>query len=374
MEQGTITDLIVRTSRSHGDESDRCHTDRPRKRPATGILIDGIFFSVSLAALVLRAGSPVFRTVAATFVAIVFEALPFMLIGSVAGGLVEVFISQERMSKIFPKGKKGVLLAAGLGLIFPVCECAVVPFVRRLLGKGVPPGAAAAYLLAGPVVNPVVLVSTGVAYSLDWSFAFLRLAFGYMIGVSVGLMVGRVFGADSNRILLHQDAAHSSTVSSCSCTHSHCHAELFAAGPSTGNARRIWDALGHGAGDFLDTGRFLVMGAGVAASINVLLPRHLFTGLAGSPVLNIGSAMALAVSLNLCSDADAFIASSMRLFWSFSSQMAFMLLGPMLDIKLFFMYRAVFRGRFIVFMAVMIPLCVMLAALGLHVFAGGGRG
>jgi uncharacterized membrane protein YraQ (UPF0718 family) len=151
---------------------------------------------------------------------------------------------------------------------------------------------------------------------------------------------------------------------------------------SARRAGRIWEALSHGAGDFLDTGRFLVIGAFVAALINAALPRYLLAGLVGSPILSIGAAMVLAMGLNLCSDADAFVASSMRSFLPAPAQMAFMLLGPMLDIKLLFMYRSLFRKGFIAFMAVVIPACVMFTALGhhaflelaLHLLAGGARG
>ena len=319
---------------------------------------------------------------AVTFVAIVLEALPFMMVGSIAGGLIEVFVSNERLSRIFPRGRKGVLLAAGLGLLFPVCECAVIPLIRRLLAKGVPPGAAVAYLLAGPIVNPIVFLSTGIAYSFHWPFAFFRLVFGYVIGVSVGLIVGAVFGSDPRRIMLHEDAAQSCPDASCSCRLDHAQAEPLHDGFSARPPGRIWDALEHGAGDFLDTGRFLVIGAFVAALINAALPRHLLAGLAGSPILSIGGAMVLAMGLNLCSDADAFVASSMRPFLPYPAQMAFMLLGPMLDVKLLFMYRSLFRKGFIAFMAVVIPACVMLTALGhhallelaLHLLAGGARG
>ncbi|MGD0232095.1 MAG: permease [Syntrophorhabdales bacterium] len=383
-ERGIITNSATTTNPCLlGDEGNHHDAaDRPRKGPASGGLIDGIFLAAALAALLLWAGTPVFRTMEVTFVAIVLEALPFMMVGSIAGGLIEVFISNERLSRIFPKGRKGVLLAAGLGLLFPVCECAVIPLIRRLLTKGVPPGAAVAFLLAGPIVNPIVFLSTGIAYSFHWSFAFLRLGLGYLKSVSVGLIIGAVFGSDPRRIMLYGDAARSCPDASCSCHLDHAHVEPFGDGLFSRRAGRMWEALSHGAGDFLDTGRFLVIGAFVAALINAALPRHVLAGLAGAPILCIGAAMVLAMGLNLCSDADAFVASSMRPFLPYPAQMAFMLLGPMLDIKLLFMYRSLFRKRFIVFMAVVIPACVMLTALGHHallkvalrVLAGGAHG
>ena len=339
-----------------------------RENPASDILIGALFLGAALLGLVLWAGAPVFKTIAVTFVAIVLEAVPFVMIGSIAGGLMEVFVSNERMSAIFAKGRKGIFLAAGLGLLFPVCECAVVPFIRRLLAKGVPPGAAAAYLLAGPIVNPIVFLSTGVAYSFYWPTAFLRLILGYIVGVFVGFLVGAVFGSDPRSIAIREGAAESCRDDSSSCFHDH--AERLADGLPAKRAGRLWEALGHGAVDFIATGRFLVMGAFVAAFINAALPRHVLVGLAGVPILSIASAMALAVGLNLCSDADAFVAASMRSFLPFPAQMAFMLLGPMLDVKLLFMYRSVFRGRFIVFMAIVIPACIMLVAMGHRALIG----
>jgi uncharacterized membrane protein YraQ (UPF0718 family) len=131
---------------------------------------------------------------AIVFVSIVLEAIPFMLVGALVGGLIESFVSRERLTAIMPgNGWLTVCIAAGAGFIFPVCECAVVPVVRRLIGKGLPLSAAIAYLLGGPVVNPIVAASTALAYAFDWRIVLLRLALGYGIAVAIGLIMGRIF-------------------------------------------------------------------------------------------------------------------------------------------------------------------------------------
>jgi uncharacterized membrane protein YraQ (UPF0718 family) len=116
------------------------------------------------------------KSPAIIFVSIVLEAIPFMLAGSLVGGIIEAFVSRERITSIFPKkGWLTVSIAACAGMVFSVCECAVVPVVRRLLCKGIPLSAAIAYLLGDPVVNPIVIVSTALVYAFDWRIVILRI-------------------------------------------------------------------------------------------------------------------------------------------------------------------------------------------------------
>jgi uncharacterized membrane protein YraQ (UPF0718 family) len=329
------------------------------------------------------------RTFSIIFLSILFEALPFMLIGSFAGGLIEEFVSREKVIEILPeKSKRAVFMAAAIGFLFPVCECAIVPVVRRLLRKGVPFSAAIAYLLAGPIVNPLVAASTAVAYFYDWKVVFLRIGLGYFIAVFVGLLMDKLIPEDERLAKKLMDSAsqkakasksddsgcsgahkhdhehdcnhnhdhehghdhktcthehaHEAESSGCACGHNHSHNDE---GKKAGVFARLHRALIHGADDFLEVACFLVVGAFFAALVQTFLDRQTVIGIMGENWIAILVMMLLAVLLNLCSEADAFIAASFKNLVPFSGQLGFLVLGPMFDIKLFFMYFSIFSRK-----------------------------
>lgn len=308
-----------------------------------------------------------------------------MLIGSVIGGLIETFINSERMMAVLPKRQwQTIMLAAGLGLLFPVCECAIVPVVRRLARKGFPLGAVIAYLLGGPIVNPVVGASTLLAYSGDWTIAAVRLGLGYALAVGVGFFMSWFLNArqafvkevvnagKSNPHSEGHDHALSPSEHShdhepqattacheghiCTCGHHHSHQSR------SGWAGKITGVLEHASEDFISAGRYLIIGAFVAALANTYIEREVFAGLAQVPGVAILIMMLLAVALNLCSEADAFVAASFRQIVPMSAQMAFMLLGPMLDFKLLLMYRTLFKPKAIILLSVSVFVLVLAVA------------
>ncbi|MBL6995976.1 permease [Desulfobacula sp.] len=274
------------------------------------------------------------------FSSIVLEAFPFMLIGALIGGLIEVFVSRDALIKLLPKNRVlSIVLAGSLGIIFPVCECAIVPVVRRLLGKGMPLGAAIAFLLGGPIVNPLVFASTLVAYSFSWDVAFLRLFAGYGIAIAVGLLIDGLFTR-------HQALVENPTQQDCGCGHIHHH---HSEGEQSGLKDRFMGALSHSAQDFYDICKFLIIGAFIAAALQTFVPRQALVAVMTNPFSAIFLMMVLAVMLNLCSEADAFISASFQpLGIPLSAQLSFMVLGPMLDIKLILMYLTVFSKKMII--------------------------
>jgi uncharacterized membrane protein YraQ (UPF0718 family) len=311
--------------------------------------------------------SPAWRgivdNIAINFLAIILEAMPFMLIGSLAGGLIEVFVPAAFIDRVLRRRPlRAILLAGVFGFVVPVCECAIVPVVRRLLGKGVPLGAAVTFLLAGPIVNPLVLWSTAVAYSYEWSMVGLRLGGGYLIAVVIGLATAAVFrrGNGLKAQLPPEPFA------ACGCSH-----DLGQDGQPL--ARRLYHAVEHAGDDFFSVGRFLIIGALVAAVLRSSVSLDTFTLMAAAPWLAILAMMALAVLLNLCSEADAFIAVTFRELLPASSQLAFMLLGPMFDLKLLLMYVAVFDKKLILWLCLTVPLLVFTATMGLQAMAPGLR-
>ncbi len=298
------------------------------------------------------------QTFALVFLSIVLEALPFMLIGSGVGGLIEVFVSRERLMARLPRRPWAVTcMSAALGLVLPLCECAVVPVVRRLTRKGLPLSGAIAYLLAGPIVNPIVGTSTSLAYAFDWRVVVVRLGCGYVIAVTVGLLMGRVFS--KRRAFVANE--HASGKSSICCSHDHGeHAH------DVPMAKRMLRALQHASDDFLAVAHYLVIGAAIAAFAQMVLERRAVLEFAALPVLPSLTMMVLAILLNLCSEADAFIAASFRGLLPLPAQMAFMLTGPMFDLKLLLMYRTLFTRRAIAVLATAILLAVVFVSVALE--------
>jgi uncharacterized membrane protein YraQ (UPF0718 family) len=316
---------------------------------------------------------------------IVIEALPFLLLGSLASGLVEAYVPRERLERLLPKGR---LASTGFGLLLgaatPCCECGVVYLARRLMGKGVPPGAAVAFMLAAPVVNPVSILSTVVAFRGDVSMAVWRCL---LVGLAA-LVVGWLAGGQKTEALLRPLDGRQPD---CGCghdhgpDHDHNHAPATVPGSPFGsladalpvaalrrNIRRekAASALRHAMADFLDMAKVLVFGAMVAAAFKAYVPAPVVMAMENDMALAIPGMMLLAVCLSLCSQADAFVAASFSSF-PLASRLAFLALGPMLDLKLLLMWRDVFTKR-LVRLLVVVPAAIVFVACVVFGFATGG--
>jgi len=334
--------------------------------------LPAVFLVVAFLLLPAGSDSSTLNSLAIVFISIVLEAIPFMLMGSLVGGVIEVFLSRERMTALLPKrGWQTVCVAAAAGILFPVCECAVVPVVRRLVGKGFPFAAAIGYLLGGPIVNPVVAASTALAYAFDWRMVTLRLIGGYFLAVVIGLAMGRLFQNAPAILAIEVDP----TSSPCGCTHDSHAPACGCASTHAATAPVDWmDKAGaafiHAKNDFLAVGHYLVIGAFIAALAQTHVERSLFTGLADIPSVSVLLMMSLAILLNLCSEADAFIAASFQGMMPVSAQLAFLLTGPMLDLKLLLMYRSLFTKRAIIALAGLVAVMVFLFSMGYETLAG----
>jgi uncharacterized membrane protein YraQ (UPF0718 family) len=291
------------------------------------------------------------------FLSIIFEALPFVLFGALLSGTIEMFVSRQRMLSLVPKGPLRQLLAgAAIGVVLPVCECGVIVVLRRLLKKGLPLRMALTYLLAAPIVNPVVIVSTFVAFrgKSEWLFMPLaRVGFGVAIAMAVASWLGR----DKFRSLIKVYQGRQGEPPPDE------HAGLSV-------RRRLSAAADHALDEFLDVMKYLILGAAVAGVLQTFVDRSLVSAVADSPVLGVVGLMGLAVALNLCSEADAFVAVGLVGF-GVVARLAFLVLGPMLDMKLLYMYGAVFERRFILRLALAIvaTVFVVMCLLSLAEFA-----
>ncbi len=283
---------------------------------------------------------------------LLYEAMPFVVVGSLLSGFVERCVSRETVARLFPKNRLlGIGASACMGLIFPMCECGIVPVARRLVRKGVPVSCAVTYMLASPIVNPLVIVSTLVAFSRQepWTVTGLRVGMGYATAIVIGLVVWKLLG-EQNVLLRRHRRGGSDTPD-----------EVRHRGSVLG------DSLLLAAEDFIEIGATLVVGTALAALVNSGFSRAAMEPFAANPIAAISSMSALAVGLNLCSEADAFVARSFVAF-PLSAKMAFLVLGPMVDIKLIVMYTTVFRPKAIVAISGLTTLVVFLLCYTGHLW------
>jgi len=96
----------------------------------------------------------------ARFFVIILGELVLLFIGiSFLVGLIQQFVSEEKMREVLSKPKRGLgnILGAAFGSLTPFCSCSTIPILVGLLGSGAPFGASMSFLLASPVLNPVIL-------------------------------------------------------------------------------------------------------------------------------------------------------------------------------------------------------------------------
>lgn len=264
------------------------------------------------------------------FGSLLVEAMPFILLGATISAAIEVLVPSSTFAKLgrLPKGLQ-LPAAAAAGMAFPVCECGSVPVARRLAAKGLAPGAAITFMLAAPIVNPVVIASTFVAYrgrDTLWLMVIGRFVLGFVVAMAVGWVIGALKGSGELLRTPTQDVATEEAIE--------------------GTEARWRRFAGHLAGDVVFMARFLVIGAFIAAAVQTFVPQSVVDRVAGLPILSIVAMMLLAFLMSLCSESDAFVAASFVAFGP-AAQLAFLVSGPMIDVKLSALYAGTYRGGFV---------------------------
>lgn len=293
----------------------------------------------------------IFLQLNTVFLSMVMEAIPFVLIGVLVSGLIQMFVTEKWIAKVMPKNRfLSTVLGCGIGVLFPSCECGIVPITRRLLGKGVPLNAGIAFMLTGPVINPIVLFSTYIAFGNDWTVVFVRAGMAIAVAFCVSLIVALAFPQLPMRIGADQPAPVAATVD---------HTVVPESRAPIG--KRLYSVLTHAIEEFFDVGKFLVLGAFIAACMQTFIPTSSLMQLGSNPWTASLVMIGLAFTMSLCSEADAFIASSFRSTFSMGALSAFLVFGPMIDIKNTLMLLGTFRGKFV---AVLIALVTVFTLLG----------
>jgi uncharacterized membrane protein YraQ (UPF0718 family) len=305
--------------------------------------------------------------------------MPFIVLGAVIAGILEEFLPQQALTKLLPKSVlPSVMIGALLGLIFPMCECGIVVVMRRLLRKGLPLSCCIAYMLAGPIINLVVIFSTWVAFK-DHKIApevvGLRVGLGFVVACITALVVQVQYRKYGNA-LLKPIAAPRDVPTPVASKPSQIEPETSLNGmngndvPAPEPKKTIMMRLGNISStalhDFVDITVFLILGAMLAAVAKQQIGADRIDALSREqPVLAIPLMMFMAVIMCLCSEADAFVAASFKNM-HISAKLAFLVLGPMLDLKLLLMFTRVFRARLIATIVTCVVVLVLVLCLLVH--------
>ena len=280
------------------------------------------------------------------FSSLLLQAIPLVMMGAFVAALIGTFVPDSAFARIGRLPEPLQIPAAGLaGFAFPVCECGSVPVARRLVDRGLIPSAAVTFMLAAPILNPIVVISTAIAYrgrDVLWPMVLGRVGLGLIAAMVVGWVVGERDRSGFLRTAKDHDHDHgcgcAAEHDSCDCAQGDCsHHE---------EESRTSRFFNYFAGDFMFMGRFLIFGTAVAAALQTLLPQSILGSVANTPIVSLIVMMALAFALSLCSESDAFVAASFVQF-GVGPQLAFLVFGPMLDAKLVFLYNATFSKGFL---------------------------
>ncbi len=280
------------------------------------LLVLLVVFRNPLASLI---SDPRLQTWTTVFVSVLVQAVPFLVFGVVLSAIIAVYVPRSFWARALPKHPALAVPTASLaGVVLPGCECGSVPIAGSLIRRGVTPAAALAFLLAAPAINPIVLTATAVAFPGNPEMVVARGVASLVVAVAMGWLWLRLGKAEWIKLPHRPDL------------------------DAMSRGQAFWASARH---DVMHAGGFLVIGAAAAATINVIVPERWLNALAGNELLAILALAALAVLLSICSEADAFVAASLSQF-SLTSRLVFLVVGPMVDLKLISMQAGVFGRRF----------------------------
>ncbi|MDM5211254.1 permease [Peribacillus sp. RS7] len=293
-------------------------------------------------------GYPMLHSVLVVFLGLFLESIPFLFLGAIASSFIQLFISEEIIQRMIPKRPLTAIFAAiGAALIIPVCECAIIPVVRRLIQKGVPVHAGVVLLVTAPILNVIVFGSTYYAFQNNPSILYGRIILCVLTAVIVGLFV---------YIFSTKDVVKEEKVE---LVHGHEH---------DFRSTKWTSFIDHTSQEFFMVGRYFIIGALFASIFQVIMDRTVLADIGQAPIKGTALMMGIAFVLSLCSSADAFVAASFSHSFLPGSILGFLVFGPMLDLKNVLIMMSCFKRSFVVtyvllVFAVVFSLCLIAGGL-----------
>jgi uncharacterized membrane protein YraQ (UPF0718 family) len=313
------------------------------------------------------------------FLSLLVEALPFLTIGVLLSSAILLFSDEQKLIALLPRNPiLGALVGSVLGFLFPVCECGNVPVARRFLMQGLPTSVAIGFLLAAPTINPIVIWSTWVAFRDQPELVFFRIAFSLIIAITISCVFS--LQSDSRPLLqpllakqlsrlknrrskdLFQQSPKDLPILLQSGTFwldkpgqpiTLNDLEIIADVPSPLVPKRVQLFFENVIQELRELGGMLVIGSAIAASIQTFVPREIILDLGRGSISSILAMMLLAGVVSVCSTVDSFFALSFASAFTSSSLLAFLVFGPMIDIKSVGLMLSIFKPRFMLYLLVL---------------------
>lgn len=334
------------------------------------------------------------------FFSLMVEAMPFLLLGVLFSSALLLFVDERKLVAAVPRNPLLAALAGSLiGCLFPVCECGNVPVARRLIVQGAPASMAIGFLLAAPTINPIVFWATWTAFRDQPEVVFMRVGFTLLIASVIGWIfstqadlrpllqpaVSRTMpvprSAETSTTSRSGEAATSTLLQSGTfllgeagqpirLDGSQLQAATLAANPALA---RPWSdrwrlLLDNVVQELRELGGVLVLGAAIASIIQVMAPREMILGLGQGTITSILAMMLLACVVSICSTVDSFFALSFASTFTTGSLLAFLVFGPMIDLKNIALLWSVFRTRAIVYLFILAGQLTFLLALLVNLY------
>ena len=316
------------------------------------------------------------------FISLLVEAIPFLLLGVLLSSSLLLLVDEKKLITKLPKNPLlGAIVGSCIGFLFPVCECGNVPVARRLLLKGVSPAVAIAFLLAAPTINPIVIWSTWVAFNGQPQIVVLRIVFSLIIAIVIGCLfslqkdvrellqprlIKRLNYLEQPNTQLDWQKAkvpallQSGTFLLGSDRPLESKGSLLVDTENVKPKKKQWQFIDNVLQELQELGGMLVLGAAIAATIQVFVPREIVFSLGQNNITSILAMMLLAAIVSICSTVDSFFALSFVSTFTSGSILAFLVFGPTIDIKALGLMLSIFKPKIIIYLFVIIAQLVFL--------------
>ena len=328
----------------------------PRLRPSL-LIIAGALVVAALVALALVSPGPALPTRLqdglTLSISVLIESMPFVVLGVLLSIVVQVWVPPGAIERWMPRRAWARRMALSLlGMLVPVCECGNVPFARGLMMRGFTVPETLTFLIAAPIVNPIVIITTHQAFGFDDGILIARLVGGFAVANLIGWLYSK--HPDPDALVTERFAA--------SC-------ELANDPDATRGLDRGRRSLAQFVVELRAVMPALIIGSALAGAVQVLVPRSALLAIGSNPALSIVAMILLAMIVSICSNVDSFFALSFASTFTPGSIVAFLLVGPLVDVKMLALLRTTFRSKVLVGLVVIVVLFAVAVGSVVNLFA-----